>query len=456
MARRLALAVAVMAALGVAACGGGAHSASAPPSASGGGASTAPSPAPASGAGSARDASLALTRALHHQLRRAGRGGALFVYDVTSQHPVLAVRADVFSPPASVEKLYTTAALLRLLPAGSRLQTSLLGSGTLGRHGVWHGNLYLRGGGDPSLGSPGFNAAYEQGQGSTLAPLVERLRALGIRRVAGVVYGDESRFDTRRGGPSSGYAPDIGDLGGELGALTFDHGSTLALLHRRHGPGYVQSPAVDAAVELSRALRAAGIPARAARAPRPAPDGAAELARISSPPLSTLIRLTDLPSDDFYAEMLAKQLGLRFGGRGTTAAGAKVIASAVAAWGLHPRVTDGSGLSRSDLTSVRDVATLLARIWRTRLGEELYAALPVAGSSGTLAARARHTPAQGRCRAKTGTLNYVTTLAGYCRSRDGHQLAFALAIDGLGAPRAHLIADAMLVEMADHDLARPD
>src|SRR5947209_1763286 len=111
MARSLALAVALMPALGVAACGGGAHSASVPPNGSGGAAST--SPAPASGAGPARDASLALTRALHHQLRRAGRGAALFVYDVTSQRPVLAVRADVFSPPASVEKLYTTAALLR-------------------------------------------------------------------------------------------------------------------------------------------------------------------------------------------------------------------------------------------------------------------------------------------------------------------------------------------------------
>ena len=62
--------------------------------ATGGAASTAPSPAPAAGAGPARDASLALTRALHHQLRRAGRGAALFVYDVTSQRPVLAVRAD--------------------------------------------------------------------------------------------------------------------------------------------------------------------------------------------------------------------------------------------------------------------------------------------------------------------------------------------------------------------------
>jgi D-alanyl-D-alanine carboxypeptidase/D-alanyl-D-alanine-endopeptidase (penicillin-binding protein 4) len=360
------------------------------------------------------------------------------------------VRADAPRAPASVEKLYTSVALLRRIGPDARLTTTVVGTGSLGRRGVWHGDLYVRGGGDPSLGSARFNAIYEQGRGSTLAPLVTQLRADGIRHVDGRVYGDESLFDARRGGPASAYSADVPDLGGELGALTFDHGSTLALVNR-HRPRYTLSPAVDAGLELARALRQAGVAARAATISRSAPDGAHELARMDSPSVLTLVGLTDLPSDDFYAEMLTKQLGLRFAGEGSTAAGVRVVAATMAAYGIRPQVADGSGLSRANRTTVRQVVTLLTAIAGTRVGSELVGSLPVAGESGTLGRDMRGTPAQGRCQAKTGTLAYVASLAGYCHSHGGHTLAFALIIDGLPDPRAHAIRDAMAIAMARDD-----
>ncbi len=52
------------------------------------------------------------------------------------------------------------------------------------------------------------------------------------------------------------------------------------------------------------------------------------------------------------------------------------------------------------------------------------------GEQGTVASFGLHSPAQGRCVAKTGSLNGVTNLAGYCRPRGGPVLAFALMIDG--------------------------
>jgi serine-type D-Ala-D-Ala carboxypeptidase/endopeptidase (penicillin-binding protein 4) len=128
--------------------------------------------------------------------------------------------------------------------------------------------------------------------------------------------------------------------------------------------------------------------------------------------------------------MLTKQLGVRFGGAGSTAAGAKVIGSVVASYGLHPAIVDGSGLSRSDRSSPSQIVDLLHALWGTPVGRDLDASLPVVGVSGTVAGIGLRTPARGRCSAKTGTLNYVTNLAGYCDARGGHILAFALLLDG--------------------------
>jgi D-alanyl-D-alanine carboxypeptidase/D-alanyl-D-alanine-endopeptidase (penicillin-binding protein 4) len=172
------------------------------------------------------------------------------------------------------------------------------------------------------------------------------------------------------------------------------------------------------------------------------------LASVSSPPLSALLSLMNLPSDDFFAELLAKQLGVRFTGAGTTAAGAKVIAQAIASFGLHPRIVDGSGLSRSDQTSPDDVVSLLRQIWRTPLGRVLYGTLPIVGKTGTARRIGRRTAAEGRCVAKTGTLDYVTNLAGYCTANDHHVLAFALMMDGPGNWTAHQLLNQMVPAIA--------
>ena len=57
--------------------------------------------------------------------------------------------------------------------------------------------------------------------------------------------------------------------------------------------------------------------------------------------------------------------------------------------------------------------------------------LAVAGKTGTLSDRMRRTTAKGRCRAKTGTLNGVSNLAGYCTSRAGARVAFAFLMNGV-------------------------
>ncbi len=162
------------------------------------------------------------------------------------------------------------------------------------------------------------------------------------------------------------------------------------------------------------------------------PRGDAQiLATVGSPPLSVMTRLMDVPSDDLYAELFAKQLGVLFGRGGSIPDGAQVIGRTVAdTYGLHPTILDGSGLSRDDRSSPLEVVDLLREIWGTSVGHQLVASLPTVGKEGTVRGIGLKTAAVGNCAAKTGTLNYVTNLAGYCHSRSGHTLAFALFIDG--------------------------
>lgn len=381
---------------------------------------------------------------LSQELARAGRDTGAYVLDLTTGAPVYALRDRTKRPPASVEKLFTSVAALRELGPDMRLQTTVRGRGWLG-DGVWHGNLYLRGGGDPTFGSTSFDRLYQQGHGPTVSQLVTQLRRDGIRRVTGKVIGDGSLFDSRVGPPSSGYDADLDDLGGELGGLTYDHGSSSTL-----------DPAAFAAHSLALALRSDHVWALAATTSGVTPRGARTLARVSSPPLTTMLRLMNVPSDDFYAEMLAKQLGARFAGAGTTAAGAGVISSVLESdYNLYPKVADGSGLSRDDRASPLEVVDLLQSIWRTPTGDALWDSLPTVGMDGTVGAIADGTPAQGHCVAKTGTLEQVTNLAGYCHSAGGQVVAFALFIDGPENWKALPLLGEMVASIARRNPAHP-
>jgi D-alanyl-D-alanine carboxypeptidase/D-alanyl-D-alanine-endopeptidase (penicillin-binding protein 4) len=158
-------------------------------------------------------------------------------------------------------------------------------------------------------------------------------------------------------------------------------------------------------------------------------------------------------SDNFFAETLVKDLGAAFAGAGTTAAGAAVVARTISSlYGIHPRVVDGSGLSPADLTSPAQVVHLLSTIVATPLGTLLRTSMAVAGRTGTLARRMRGTRAAGRCQGKTGTLTGVSNLAGYCRSVNGHTIAFAVFTDGIGIEAAHTIQDHIAISLADAGL----
>jgi serine-type D-Ala-D-Ala carboxypeptidase/endopeptidase (penicillin-binding protein 4) len=352
----------------------------------------------------------ATASALDRQMNRAGAASGAYVVDLDTGQELYARAPDVARMPASVNKLYTTSAALRLYGAEGQLTTEVLGSTEL-VDGVVDGNLYLRGGGDPS-----FSRAEARGLARVLA-------GSGLTQVTGRVIGDESRFDGLRGGPASNFATSY--WVGPLSGLPFNHGMTLARRAR-----FQSQPARYAAERFDRELERAGVTVRRAARAGVTPEEAVLLGEWASPRMSVLVRHTNRPSDNYMAETLLKDLGADHGAGGTTASGTEVALREAATFGAHPAIVDGSGLSRQNRTTPRDVVELLVGVDQSELAEPMRISLAVAGRSGTLVDRMRGTPAQGRCRAKTGTLNGVSNLAGYCTSRAGARTAFAILMSG--------------------------
>jgi serine-type D-Ala-D-Ala carboxypeptidase/endopeptidase (penicillin-binding protein 4) len=391
------------------------------------------------------DGSLAGLQAdLGHQLALAGSLSGAYVYDLTAKEALFSERAATLRPPASVEKLYTATTALVRMGTSTRLSTTVLGAGHLAPGGVWEGSLYLRGGGDPTFGSTSFIQGHYGGEGASVSALAAQLvRVDGIHQVTGSIEGDESYLDSLRGEPSSGYAPDP-FLEGTLSGLAFNRGAVGA----ERGP---HAPAAYAASKLRAALEAAGVSIGGASGAARTPTGATQLAQVESPAVAQLLGLMLPPSDNFFAETLIKDLGARFAGSGTTAAGASVVSQTIATMlGIHPHVVDGSGLSPADRTSPYEVADLLVGLAPTPIGAVLRSDMAVAGRTGTLARRMRNTGAAGRCQGKTGTLTGVSNLVGYCQASDGHLLAFAIFTDGIATETAHIFQDHMAITLADY------
>ncbi|PKV87040.1 D-alanyl-D-alanine carboxypeptidase/D-alanyl-D-alanine-endopeptidase [Streptomyces sp. TLI_146] len=396
---------------------GGAHHLGAPP---------APAPAPSArgvltalSAPADAPADTALDQVLGPLLAAPGLGPqpAAAVYDTATGKQLYGQRADTAMTPASTVKIATAVAALSALGPDHRIPTTVVAPAT--------GNLLtLVGGGDPTLGKDGLRA---------LADATARaLRTRGFTDAA-LAY-DLSRYsgpELHPIGPNENLAPVV--------ALMTDEGRTDG---SESGPApRTADPAGDTARTFASLLRERGIALTAPPGPGRAPQGATELARTLSAPLSDLVERMLTNSDNDLAEALARQTAVAarlpadFGGA------AKAVADRLAALGLPQAATarfaDGSGLSREDRVSAQLLTLLLARAADPAHPElrPVLTGLPVAGFTGTL--RARYGAASsgtGLVRAKTGTLSGVNALAGTVVDADGHLLAFAFLAAGTPGP----------------------
>jgi D-alanyl-D-alanine carboxypeptidase/D-alanyl-D-alanine-endopeptidase (penicillin-binding protein 4) len=328
--------------------------------------------------------------------------------------------------PASTLKLLTSAAALETMGTDQTFATTVVSAGPR--------QIVLVGGGDPLLSAtrPAKDDYPRPADVVTLArATATKLLAGGTTRVR-LGY-DATLFtgpDVSPHWPAS-YIPD--EVVAPIQSLWVDEGRPA------DGDGRVDDPARSAAAAFGSALAKAGVEVVGVPTPRRADPAAAEIARVTSPPLSQLVEHTLLVSDNEAAEVLARQVAIATGAPATFAGGARAVLTTVTGLGVPTSgatTYDGSGLSRDNrldpatLTGLLDVAgsaehpTLRA----------LLTGLPVAGFNGSLSQRFAETAdafGRGSVRAKTGTLTGVSGLAGTVTDRTGTPMVFAVLADDI-------------------------
>ena len=365
--------------------------------------------------------------------RRVGKSSA-FVFDPVTKQVLFARKAGRARILASNSKLFTTStALARFQPDG-HLETGVWSADPI-TDGISQG-LYLKGGGDPTLSSSG------------LQKLADRVRAAGVTTVQGPVLYDDSFLDHQTGIPEHGISPEgVGTLSG----LELDGGS-------------LSDPARTAAQRFEDDLRKDGVAVSNSVTPGLVPLGALQVTVYDSPPMSAIVQATNVPSNNFLAEMLLKDVGAKTGQGGTTAGGIAAVQRFASEQGASFQGENGSGLTRLNRASPASVVKLLDSMIEVDQGTPPDAqaaqiaqrdawinSLAVAGQSGTVANRMRNTAAAGRCHLKTGTLDRVSALSGYC-FRGGndadHAVIFSLLMNNVDVNRAHVVQDRMAALIA--------
>ncbi|HEU5302028.1 MAG TPA: D-alanyl-D-alanine carboxypeptidase/D-alanyl-D-alanine-endopeptidase [Acidimicrobiia bacterium] len=378
---------------------------------------------------------------------------------------IASIGSDVPLIPASTQKILTVAVALAVLGPDATLQTRAIAA-TAPVDGVVE-KLFLVGGGDAQLGTPALQAEFDavaETRGTKITPLAtlaDGIVAAGVKRIPGGIVADDSRYDGLRYLPTwrDSYRTD-GQIG-PVGALTVDRGFRAF----RPQPDPVEDPGLYAVEQLTSMLAERGVTVGRSAGRGTAPAEGVEVATVASAPISDIAATILRASDNLGSEMLLREIGVRVAQAGSTDAGATALVAELGELGIDPTgavVVDGSGLDRGNRTTCGVLAAALGLGSRPEFAA-LWNGMPVAGQSGTLVDEFRGTPLDGKLRAKTGSLDGVTGLAGLLDV--GRSLRFAFVANGafteqggvdLRARIAAVIATYPDAPPADTLVPRPD
>ncbi len=348
------------------------------------------------------------------------------VRDVSTGAVLFSRGGTVAAPPASTAKLATAIAVLSVHRASDQIVTRVVRGAP--------GTVVLVGGGDPTLTAALAGRAGAYPNAARVSDLARQLRGLTIARI--VVDG------SRYGGPavSPRWAPEDvpSDYAAPITAAMVDGG--------RNAPGdVIRSTAPDLAAgrALAAALGHPDLPVTRGTAP----PNARTLASVRSAPIGDLVSQMLAASDNVIAENLARQVAFAKHQPASFAGAALAVRQLLLGLGVDvgTAMFDGSGLAAVDRMTPNALVQML-RVASASRQEALHlviGALPIAGWSGTLAARYTSPSARagaGLVRAKTGTLTSVSTLAGLAHDADGRLLAFAVMADRVGRTAADTAA----------------
>jgi D-alanyl-D-alanine carboxypeptidase/D-alanyl-D-alanine-endopeptidase (penicillin-binding protein 4) len=414
----------------------------------------------------------------------AGATIGVHVVDLATGAALYSREADLAMNPASNIKLVTTAAALALLGPEHRYVTRVYADKGALRGGTIHGDLYLRGGGDPALIT------------ADLYQLASDLRALGVTRVTGGLVLDTTLFDRDELPPGFDQKEELVAYRAPGGALSVNFGTYVVMVRPGAAAGDRAHAAIDPPVpsialeneattepegrtrlrlsvetepkghglkvRLAGSIGVAAEPAeyrypvaspadytgevfrlvlaqRGVKLGKPGvrlaavPDDAARLAIVRSQPLSVLVRSVNKLSNNYMAEHILKTLDAATpqtyaGGLQRTRAWATELSVA----GDGFRMTNGSGLYDTNRISAAQLVRLLVAVHRDfRIAGDFMASLPIAGADGTLRSRLQEGPATRFVRAKTGSLDTVSALSGYAGALGKPPIAFSVLIGGI-------------------------
>jgi D-alanyl-D-alanine carboxypeptidase/D-alanyl-D-alanine-endopeptidase (penicillin-binding protein 4) len=424
---------------------------------------------------------------------RGGRWGVL-VTSISRGDTLFAAEPDRMLKPASTMKLLTTALAFERFGREHTFSTEVLADRPA-RSGLVDGDLYLRGGGDPTL-SMRFTP---RGQ-SPMDELARRIKAAGIRRVRGDIVADESAFAQeripqgwKRSYQASAYAAPISALSlnenvvwvetrvvGDSAVVTIHPPSASMTVTNRvqviEGRGgrvlvgrtksgvqaagtigirsnprryslVVLDPPSFAAGALASSLAKEGVVVEGALRVGIAPNNATRLAEVRSVPLDSIVGYMNRESNNHAAELLYRAASRDVGHAGSAPRALEslrgFLSSRAGVSREVIRVRDGSGLSEADTITARSLVQVLSYAHRAPWSSAYHTSLPVAGQNEGLKRRMRATLAHGNLHAKTGSTNTVASLAGYVTSRNGELLAFAFIYNGRDIWNARRAMDQM-------------
>lgn len=322
------------------------------------------------------------------------------VYDLTADSVIYAYREKQLMRPASTLKMIVAVTALDRLGSSYKYTTTLYYKGDRDSTAL-HGDLYCKGGFDPSFGK------------QDMEEFVTAVKQLGIDTIHGNIYADVSMKDKDRLG--EGWCWD--DDNPVLSPL---------LIGRKD----------EFAVQLKTMLGRSGIVVTGTTGEDTTPRGAQEICR-KERNLCTIMKRMMKRSDNLYAESMFYQIAADVDGVRTPSArhGRQAVNRLISKFGLKPShyyIADGSGLSLYNYVSPHlEVCFLRHAYNNSDIYDNLLPTMPVAGIDGTLAKRMRRGHAHGNVKAKTGTVTGVSALAGYCTAANGHVLCFSIINMGI-------------------------
>jgi D-alanyl-D-alanine carboxypeptidase/D-alanyl-D-alanine-endopeptidase (penicillin-binding protein 4) len=379
--------------------------------------------------------------------------------------------------PASIHKLITSVVALDKLGADFRWKTSIYSSKQIEGETL-NGDLILYG-----TGAPDFDE-------NSLNKLVNQLQQKGLKNIKGNIVADESYFKGDKVGDGWAWGELQWYYGAEASALTFNENQAEITLQngkpvsstdyvKTHGEVQpvqdveavglkrevnendvyawgngtalqakisVSKSALWAAKSLKEKLEKSGIKIEGeVKFADWKTDGkfdisnAFELASTESATLGEVVRKMNKDSVNLYAELILRTLGKKFGDnapdenpkvqktRGDDSAGASVIKKWLAENNIandEIKIHDGSGLSRLDFVTPEAIARTLVFASQAKFAANFKDSLPIAGVDGTMRGRLKNLT--GKVLAKTGSITYVNSLAGYAKGANDETFAFVI------------------------------